>query len=307
MVSENHHRKEKKPFYVKPRFYIYSVLSVIIGLFLFVLLTITALRWVNPPATSFTLQEDWGEIGTERYSLTDYWVPADEIPEHMKWAVVASEDQLFWEHWGFDLESIKEAWDERKEGERVRGASTISQQVAKNLFLSPAETFFRKGIEAVLTFFIEILWPKERIMEMYLNIAEFGPGIFGIGKAAETFYDIPASTINPEMATRLAAVLPSPKRMRVNPPSPYTEERSGWILRQMTQLSGTAYYQPAEVEAPRDTTINSELPDTLPSIPDEDYELSKLDSLIKSLNDNQLSASDTASQTIDADTLRLHD
>jgi monofunctional glycosyltransferase len=307
MVSEKHHTKENKPFYVKPRFYIYTVFSLLTGLFLLVLLTITALRWVNPPATSFTLREDWEEIGSERYSLTGFWVPADEIPEHMKWAVIASEDQLFWEHWGFDLESIKEAWDERREGERVRGASTISQQVAKNLFLSPAESFFRKGVEAVLTFFIEILWPKERIMEMYLNIAEFGPGIFGIGKAAETFYDTPASAIDPEMATRLAAVLPSPKRMRVNPPSPYTEERSEWILRQMTQLSGIAYHQPEEIEAPRDTLISPDPPDTLTSISDVDFEISKLDSLINSFDANQLTVSDTASYIIDADTLRLQD
>jgi len=305
MVSENHHAKKDRPFYVKPRFYFYSLLTAVGGLFFIVMLTITALRWVNPPATSFTLQANWDEIGTERYSLTDYWVSADEIPEHMKWAVVASEDQLFWEHWGFDLKSIKEAWDERREGERVRGASTISQQVAKNLFLSPAETLFRKGIEAVLTFFIEILWPKERIMEVYLNVAEFGPGIFGIGKAAETFYDMPAPNISPEQATRLAAVLPSPKRMRVNPPSPYTEERSGWILRQMEQLSGIDY-QPAEAKAPSDTVISPEEPDTLTSISDDDFRFSELDSLLKSIDAN-LSVSDTVAYEIKPDSLRLQE
>jgi len=307
MDSEKHHTKEKKPFYVKPRFYIAGVLSLVIGLFLFVLLTITALRWVNPPATSFTLQEDWEEVGTERYNLTDYWIPADDIPEHMKWAVVASEDQLFWEHWGFDLESIKEAWDERREGERVRGASTISQQVAKNLFLSPAETLFRKGIEAGLTFFIEILWPKERIMEVYLNIAEFGPGIFGIGKATETFYDVSASEIDPESAARLAAVLPSPKRMRVNPPSPYTEERSDWILRQMTHLSGIVYHQPPEVETPQDTTYYSGQPDTLSSISNVEFNDEMLDSLIHSINADQLSVSDTSRHEIETDSLRIQD
>ncbi len=201
------------------------------------------------------LREDWVALQQERYNLREWWVHGDEIPEHMKWAVVASEDQLFWEHRGFDVGSIREAWDDHQAGRRTRGASTISQQVAKNLFLSPAHSFFRKGIEAGITVFIELLWPKERIIEVYLNIAEFGPGIFGVGKAADYFWGSPASSINPDRAARLAAVLPSPKRMRAEPPSPYAYERSRWILRQMTQLTGTRYIQPdpagaAEAEEP---------------------------------------------------------
>ena len=201
------------------------------------------------------LREDWVALQQERYNLREWWVHGDEIPEHMKWAVVASEDQLFWEHRGFDVGSIREAWDDHQAGRRTRGASTISQQVAKNLFLSPAHSFFRKGIEAGITVFIELLWPKERIIEVYLNIAEFGPGTFGVGKAADFFWSSPASSINPDRAARLAAVLPSPKRMRAEPPSPYAYERSRWILRQMTQLTGTRYIQPdsagaAEIEEP---------------------------------------------------------
>lgn len=218
-----------------------GVLGVIVTIFTFLMLTIISLRWINPPFTSFTLQQNWEELEQERYSLRDWWIPSNEIPEHFKWAVIASEDQLFWSHFGFDIESIQEAWQQRQTGERNRGASTISQQVAKNLFLTPDQSFLRKGIEAGLTLLIELFWPKERIIEVYLNIAEFGPGIFGIGKASDTFFGNSAVEIDPEMASRMAAVLPNPKRMRVEPPSPFTQERSIWILKQMTHLSGIAY------------------------------------------------------------------
>lgn len=247
--SDNHSQK-------KFRKYVFRTVIAVFVLPPFILfLVVLALRWMNPPATSFMLREDWVALQQERYNLREWWVHGDEIPEHMKWAVVASEDQLFWEHRGFDVGSIREAWDDHQAGRRTRGASTISQQVAKNLFLSPAHSFFRKGIEAGITVFIELLWPKERIIEVYLNIAEFGPGIFGVGKAADYFWGSPASSINPDRAARLAAVLPSPKRMRAEPPSPYAYERSRWILRQMTQLTGTRYIQPdpagaAEIEEP---------------------------------------------------------
>lgn len=234
------------PLYKKWRFYLYLIFGIILTLFILFLLSLITLRWVNPSATSFTLRENWSELKSERYNLREFWFSSDEIPEQMKWAVIASEDQLFLEHSGFDMESIREAWEERQSGERTRGASTISQQVAKNIYLSPTQTFLRKGFEAGITVLIELFWSKDRILEVYLNIAEFGPGIFGIGKAADHFWGISASELTPEMASRLAAVLPSPKRMRVEPPSPFAEERSLWILRQMTQLSGIAYYQPEE-------------------------------------------------------------
>ena len=202
---------------------------------------ILSLRWVNPPVTAFTLQEDWQELEMERYNLRDYWVQGDDLPEHLKWAVIASEDQRFYEHRGIDWEAVDEALEERRSGERVRGASTITQQVAKNLYLWPAQSFFRKGIEAGIALTIDFMWSKERILEVYLNIAEFGPGIFGIGMAAEHFYGVHASELEPESSAIFAAVLPNPKRMRVEPPSPFAEERSHWILRQMTMITGTPY------------------------------------------------------------------
>jgi monofunctional glycosyltransferase len=227
------------------------------AIFLLLLLSIISLRWYNPPFTSFTLREDWEAAGSDRYSLRDWWTPQDELPDHLKWAVIASEDQHFHNHRGFDIESIRDAIEERRTGTRRRGASTISQQVAKNLYLWPGESFVRKGAEAFITLTIEIFWPKERILEVYLNSAEFGPGVFGVGKAAHEFFGISPDRLEPGMSARLAAVLPSPKRMRVEPPTPYTQERSRWILRQMTHLTGILYLPPIADE-PKDD------PDPLP-------------------------------------------
>lgn len=274
------------PFYKRWRFYLLSLAGLVGLLFLLLVVSVISLRWVNPSATSFTLREDWSQFESDRYNLREWWVPADEIPEHLKWAVVASEDQLFREHHGFDIESIREAWEERRVGRRNRGASTISQQVAKNLYLSPAHTFFRKGVEAGITVLIELFWPKERILEVYLNIAEFGPGIFGIGKATDRYWNTKVSDISPEMSARLAAVLPSPKRMRVEPPSPFTEERSLWILRQMTHLSGIAYYEPPEGEE------ESELEDIDPILLEAEFQIDE--SL--HFTERDTSAADTASK-----------
>jgi monofunctional glycosyltransferase len=242
---------------------------VLIGLIMLVL-SIGLLRWVNPPFTSFTLRENWSAIEKESYNLRTYWVDYEEIPDPMKWAVVAAEDQLFWTHNGFDVQSIQEAWDDRQAGRRTRGASTLSQQVSKNLFLSGSQSFIRKVIEAGITVVIELIWPKERILEVYLNIAEFGPGIFGIGKASEVFWNTTPARINSDRAARLAAVLPSPKRMRVEPPSPYAERRSQWILRQMRQLTGQSFGAPRpqpEISATPETTIDT----LMPVLPEPDF------------------------------------
>lgn len=257
IVSDTEH--DEKPHRIRWwRRVVLIFIATVGGLFLVLLISIIALRWVNPPFTSFTLREDWEEIGTERYNLRDWWIPRDELPHHLKWAVIASEDQNFHQHRGFDVESIRDALDERREGVSRRGASTISQQVAKNLYLWPGESFVRKGIEAGITILIELFWPKDRVLEVYLNIAEFGPGIFGAGKAIDEFFGISPGQLEPDMSARLAVVLPSPKRIRVQPPTPYTQERSQWILRQMTHLTGIPYLPPAAAEPEED-------PDPLPS------------------------------------------
>lgn len=271
--------------------------AVLLGLVLSLIFFVLLLRWVNPPFTSFTLQDNWELMDQDRYNLRTFWVPREEIPDHMVWAVVAAEDQLFFEHFGFDIESIEDAWEERQEGERIRGASTISMQVSKNLFLTSDQNFVRKGIEAGITVLIELFWSKERIIEVYLNIAQFGPGIYGIGKASEYYFDRPASQLTPMMAARFAAVLPSPSRMRINPPSPYTQERSRWILRQMNQLTGRIYYG---FENDSDEIEPEMPPDSTPEQPLKTDTLSteiEPDTLFRSLPDTSSSVTDSTNSS----------
>lgn len=218
------------------------ILGCLIGFCLLILL----LRWVNPPFTAFTLQEEWNEFEQERYSLRESWISADEIPDHLKLAVIASEDQRFYSHWGLDLTAIDKALEEKEKRGRIRGASTITQQVAKNLFLSPAQNYLRKGIEAGIAVLIELLWTKGRILEVHVNIAEFGPGIYGINKASEYYYGKPASGLDPTESARMATVLPNPKIIEPEPPSEYVLGRSQWILQNMEQLSGLRYLPEAD-------------------------------------------------------------
>lgn len=157
----------------------------------------------------------------------------------MQLAVIASEDQKFPSHWGFDMESINDAWEARER--RQRGASTITQQVAKNLFLWRGPSWVRKGIEAYFTILIEALWPKQRVLEVYLNIAEFGRGIYGAEAASRFFYGKSAARLTSADAALLAAVLPNPVRLKVAAPSAYVRARQTWIVAQMAKLGGVGY------------------------------------------------------------------
>jgi len=161
------------------------------------------------------------------------WVPIEEISDWVPKAMVASEDQLFWEHDGFDVAAIKKALDDRERGRRVRGASTISQQLVKNLFLWPGQNWFRKGLEVVYTLWLELVLPKQRIIELYVNIAEFGEGIYGAEAASQHFFKKPAKRITASQAALMAVVLPNPKRMKIDRPGPYMRGRQQWVLRQM--------------------------------------------------------------------------
>lgn len=209
------------------------MLVVLIGL---PLLIVLPWRWLEPPESAFMMR-----ARSEGMEIQHHWVEWSAISPYLPIAVVAAEDQKFPEHRGFDAESIRSALEE--EGAKGRGASTISQQVVKNLFLWPGRSWVRKGLEACLTVFLETLWPKQRILEVYLNIAELGPGIFGAEAAARGFFGKPASDLTAREAALLAAVLPSPKRMSPASPSPYVEERVDWILRQIEQLGGPAYLE----------------------------------------------------------------
>ncbi|ADD75587.1 monofunctional biosynthetic peptidoglycan transglycosylase [Pantoea sp. PA1] len=169
------------------------------------------------------------------------WVGADEISPWMKLAVIASEDQHFPDHWGFDVAAIRSVLDDSDS--RMRGASTLSQQTAKNLFLWDGRSWVRKGLEAGLTVGLETVWTKRRILTVYLNIAEFGKGTFGVEAASRRFFHKPASRLTLSEAALLAAVLPNPLRFRADAPSGYVRQRQQWILRQMRQLGGEGFLQ----------------------------------------------------------------
>ncbi len=226
---------------------------VLAGALAFVVLGVLALRWVHPPTTAFMLEaryQAWRE-GDAGYATRYQWVDLEHISPQAALAVIASEDQLFPFHAGFDIKSIRAAVQHNERSRRVRGASTISQQVAKNLFLWSGRSFLRKGVEAGLTLLIEWLWPKERILEVYLNTAEFGPGWYGVQAAGRHYYGKDARQLNRADAALLAAVLPAPRRLRVDAPSPYLRSRQAWIEGQMAGLGGTSYLEAIEAEVNR--------------------------------------------------------
>ncbi|KAA5976174.1 MULTISPECIES: monofunctional biosynthetic peptidoglycan transglycosylase [Pantoea] len=179
--------------------------------------------------------------GDFSYVAHSDWVGHDEISPWMGLAVIASEDQKFPTHWGFDVAAIESVLD--NSDSRMRGASTLSQQTAKNLFLWDGRSWIRKGLEAGLTVGIETVWTKRRILTVYLNIAEFGPGIFGVEAASQHYFHKPASRLTAADAALLAAVLPNPIRYRAAAPSGYVRSRQQWILRQMRQLGGEGFLQ----------------------------------------------------------------
>ncbi|HLV78527.1 MAG TPA: monofunctional biosynthetic peptidoglycan transglycosylase [Marinobacter sp.] len=218
------------------RFLLLTVLAVV-GV---VVLTLLLFRFVNPPSSAFMLAY---QFGSDPQPLRHQWVPYNEISPWMPLAVIASEDQRFAHHRGVDMAAIRKAVSEYRAGEGLRGASTITQQTAKNLFLWNGRSFIRKAIEAVLALGIDALWPKERVLEVYLNVAEFGPGVYGVEAASQFYFGKPARQLSRIQAARLAAVLPNPKVLSVNSPSAYVQERVNWIGRQMAQLSGLEYLE----------------------------------------------------------------
>ena len=209
----------------------YAVVSVL----LLSLLVTLPMRWINPVTTAFILQDD----NAENEALRSRWVPLEDIATVMPIAVVASEDQKFPNHFGFDFEAIAKALNEDRS--RTRGASTLTQQLAKNLYLWPGRSLFRKGLEAWLTFWIELTWPKERILEVYLNVVEFGPGVFGIAEASDYHFNKTPDRLTEREAALLAAVLPNPKRMSASQPSSYVYQRALTIQHAIGYLGGSQY------------------------------------------------------------------
>ena len=203
------------------------------GLVIATWLPVLLLRWIEPPVTAFMLQQTQA---SGRGDFSYRWADWPELGSSAALAVMASEDQKFPEHYGFDVVAIQDAVLDRLDGKRLRGASTISQQVAKNLFLWPGQSFLRKGIEAYLTVLIELTWSKQRILEMYLNIAEFGPGVYGIPEAGRIYFGKTPPQLTDADAALLAAVLPNPKQFDVNRPSEHVRERQRWVLQHMETL-----------------------------------------------------------------------
>jgi len=208
-------------------------------------LQVAVLRFVDPPFSAFMAGrqlEAWraGDFG---FRIAYDWRDAGAITPSLPLAMLAAEDQNFASHRGFDLEAIRKARISNERGGPLRGASTISQQVAKNLFLWPGRSWVRKGLEAWYTLLIEALWPKSRILEVYANVAEFGDGIYGAQAAARSYWGKDASQLSQAEAARLAAVLPAPRRYSAVAPGPYVQRQSRWIQRQMRQLGGVAYLE----------------------------------------------------------------
>jgi monofunctional biosynthetic peptidoglycan transglycosylase len=206
-------------------------------------LVVAMLRFV-PPWTSAMIMErrvDAWVSGDGDFTYRHRWVPWENVSPQVGLAMVAGEDQKFPYHHGFDVDAIQDAIDAADEGKRLRGASTISQQVAKNLFLWNGRSFVRKGLEAYYTVLIEALWSKQRILEVYMNTVELGDGIYGVGAASEAFFHTTPDRLGVAQAARLAAVLPNPRRFHAEAPSAYVQRRAAWIAQQMSQLGGPAY------------------------------------------------------------------
>ena len=217
-----------------------AIVWLIVGCIAASVLAVASLRWINPPVTAFIAEAQaaaWASRDST-YVYRQNWVDLNRISPNLPLAVVASEDQKFPEHWGFDVSAIEKAYALNQHSHRVHGASTISQQAAKNLFLWSGRSYFRKGLEAYFTILIEALWPKRRILEVYLNIAEFGYGTYGAEAAAQRFFHKPASQLNRDDSALLAAVLPNPERYSAVAPSRYVQQRRDWILGQMQTLGG---------------------------------------------------------------------
>jgi monofunctional glycosyltransferase len=200
-------------------------------------------KFIPIPVTVTMISNAVKNIGSEESFLWKYdWTPIEAVSPHLQMAVVAAEDQKFPEHFGFDFDAMEKALENNERGGRVKGGSTISQQTAKNAFLWQGRTYIRKGLEAYFTALIELIWGKKRILEVYVNIAEMGPGIYGAQAAAKHYFNKDAAQLSAREAALLAAILPSPKTYSVKNPGPYVRRRQSWIMRQMRNLQGMELY-----------------------------------------------------------------
>ncbi|CAA0104001.1 Biosynthetic peptidoglycan transglycosylase [Zhongshania aliphaticivorans] len=213
-----------------------SILYFILISFVFVL----PVRWLNPPVSMVMLERSWQQRGSD-YDIKQQWLAWRDIPHHAALAAVVSEDQNFPHHYGIDLKAIQKAIEERQRRGSLRGASTISQQVARNMYLWTGRSWFRKGLEVWFTGLIELCWPKQRILEVYLNIAEWGDGVFGLAAASQHHFATSAAALTPWQSALLASSLPSPLKYQPAAPAPHLIERANWNLKQQQRLGGKAW------------------------------------------------------------------
>ena len=206
------------------------ILKLISVLILFSIFMVLLYKWLPVPFTPLMAIRYFENPEEE---IQHSWVPRQDISRHLQLGVIASEDQNFVKHNGFDFQAIEKAIEDNQKGKRVRGASTISQQTAKNVFLWPGRNWFRKGLEVYFTFLIETFWSKERILEVYLNSIEMGRGVYGAEAAAQHWFNKLAANLSVYEAAAIAAVLPNPREYRANPASNYINQRKNWIVRQM--------------------------------------------------------------------------
>ena len=223
----------------------FIVRTISLAILLFVLLSVLLVlpfRWLNPPIT-MVMADRWLHAEHD-FELRKQWLRLEEIPAHVALAVVASEDQRFPLHSGIDLTAIQQALKERERRGGLRGASTISQQVAKNMYLWTGRSWLRKGLEVWFTLLIELSWGKQRILEVYLNIAEWGEGVFGIEAASQYYFSRSAAKLTPMQAALLASTLPSPLRYNPAAPADHLRKRAEWNLQQQRRLGGVNWLAP---------------------------------------------------------------
>ena len=209
---------------------------VVFGLTAFSILMVIAYRFVNPPVTPLMITRSMDEA---KPRLPRQWISYGQIPQAMMDAVVASEDNKFAEHSGFDFDAMREAHRQNKQGKRLRGASTITQQTCKNVFLWNGRSYVRKGLEAWFTVWVELIWSKQRIIEVYLNVIEMGNGIYGIEAAAQTYYNKPATRLSRDEAAMIAIILPSPRKRNPAKPTGYMLNRQQQILNLMDKIGNS--------------------------------------------------------------------
>lgn len=219
-------------------------IGIVIGVFVIVtVIIVVILRWVNPPISSYMAQHVivawWNNKPPPR--LRHQWIDYENMDWTIKVAAITSEDQRFAENFGFDFKQIQKAIEEAHSLKTIRGASTITQQTARNLFLWPAHSFFRKGIEAYFTVLLELLWPKTRILEVYLNIAQFGPNVYGVAAASRIYFNTTASHLSKYQSALMVTALPDPTDYSLVHPSSYMLQRRQWVLKYMNKLGNRAY------------------------------------------------------------------